>query len=302
MYDILIVGGGPAGLTAAIYGLRAGKSVLVIEKNGFGGQIAYSPKVENIPGTQLISGTEFADKLTEQAMALGAEVELENVIRVEAEGDVKKVYTEEGGCYEGKTLILAVGVKHRMLGLPGEEELIGKGISFCAVCDGAFYAGQETIMIGGGNSALQEALLLSEVCSKVTVVQNLAFFTGEKKLSDALIAKDNVEAIFSSVVDEYLQENGQLTGMVIRNTETGEKRTLTCDGAFLAVGLVPENDAFAECVQLDERGYFDVDEFCVTKTPGVFVAGDCRRKYIRQVTTAAGDGAVAAMAACRYLD
>ena len=302
MYDILIVGGGPAGLTAAIYGLRAGKTVLVIEKNGFGGQIAYSPKVENIPGTQLISSTEFADKLTEQAMALGAEVDLENVIRVEADGEVKKVYTEEGGCYEGKTLILAVGVKHRMLGLPGEEELVGKGISFCAVCDGAFYAGQETIMIGGGNSALQEALLLSEVCSKVTVVQNLAFFTGEKKLSDALTAKDNVEAIFSSVVDEYLQENGVLTGMVIRNTETGEKRTLTCDGAFLAVGLVPENEAFAEAVQLDERGYFDVDEFCVTKTPGVFVAGDCRRKFIRQVTTAAGDGAVAAMAACRYLD
>ena len=302
MYDILIVGGGPAGLTAAIYGLRAGKSVLVIEKNGFGGQIAYSPKVENIPGTQLISGAEFADKLTEQAMALGAEVELENVVRVDAAGEIKKVYTEDGNTFEGKTLILAVGVKHRMLGLPMEEELVGHGISFCAVCDGAFYAGQETIMIGGGNSALQEALLLSEVCSKVTVVQNLAFFTGEKKLSDALTAKSNVEAIFSSVVDEYLHENGELTGMVIRNTETGEKRTITCDGAFLAVGLVPENEAFAEFVQLDERGYFDIDEHCATKTPGVFVAGDCRRKNIRQVTTAAGDGAVAAMAACRYLD
>ena len=302
MYDILIVGGGPAGLTAAIYGLRAGKSVLVIEKNGFGGQIAYSPKVENIPGTILISGSEFADKLTEQAMNLGAEVELENVIRVEADGDVKKVFTEEGSTFEGKTLILAVGVKHRMLGLPMEEELVGHGISFCAVCDGAFYAGQETVMIGGGNSALQEALLLSEVCSKVTVVQNLAFFTGEKKLSDALTAKDNVEAIFNCVVDEYLHDNGNLTGMVIRNTETGEKRTLTCDGAFLAVGLVPENQAFAQFVELDERGYFDIDEHCATKTPGVFVAGDCRRKNIRQVTTAAGDGAVAAMAACRYLD
>ena len=302
MYDILIVGGGPAGLTAAIYGLRAGKSVLVVEKNGFGGQIAYSPKVENIPGTILISGSEFADKLTEQAMNLGAEVELENVIRVEADGDVKKVYTEEGSCFEGKTLILAVGVKHRMLGLTMEEELVGHGISFCAVCDGAFYADQETIMIGGGNSALQEALLLSEVCSKVTVVQNLAFFTGEKKLSDALVAKENVEAIFSSVVQEYLHENGTLTGMVIKNTETGETRKLTCDGAFLAVGLVPENEAFAQFVELDERGYFDIDEHCVTKTPGVFVAGDCRRKNIRQVTTAAGDGAIAAMAACRYLD
>ena len=302
MYDIIIVGGGPAGLTAAVYGLRAGKSVLVIEKNGFGGQIAYSPKVENIPGTILISGTEFADKITEQAMNLGAEVELENVVRVEAQGEVKKVFTEEGSVYEGRTLILAVGVKHRMLGLPGEEDLVGKGISFCAVCDGAFYAGQETVMIGGGNSALQEALLLSEVCSKVTVVQNLAFFTGEKKLADALEAKANVETVFSSVVEEYLSENGELRGMVIRNTETGEKRTLSCDGAFLAVGLVPENDAFAEVVQLDERGYFDIDEHCTTKTPGVFVAGDCRKKNIRQVTTAAGDGAVAAMAACRYLD
>lgn len=302
MYDIIIVGGGPAGLTAAIYGLRAGKSVLVIEKNGFGGQIAYSPKVENIPGTQLISGTEFADKITEQAMALGAEVELENVIRVEADGDVKKVFTEEDGTYEGRTLILAVGVKHRMLGLPGEQELVGKGLSFCAVCDGAFYTGQETVMIGGGNSALQEALLLAEVCSKVTIVQNLPFFTGEKKLADALAARENVEAIFSTVVEEYLQENGMLVGVRVKNTDTGTAQTIRADGAFLAVGLVPENDAFAQVVKLDDRGYFDIDENCVTATPGVFVAGDCRRKNIRQVTTAAGDGAVAAMAACRYLD
>lgn len=302
MYDIIIVGGGPAGLTAAIYGLRAGKSVLVIEKNGFGGQIAYSPKVENIPGTQLISGTEFADKITEQAMALGAEVELENVIRVEADGDVKKVFTEEGGTYEGRTLILAVGVKHRMLGLPGEQELVGKGLSFCAVCDGAFYTGQETVMIGGGNSALQEALLLAEVCSKVTIVQNLPFFTGEKKLADALAARENVEVIFSTVVEEYLQENGMLVGVRVKNTDTGAAQTIRADGAFLAVGLVPENEAFAQIVKLDDRGYFDIDENCVTATPGVFVAGDCRRKNIRQVTTAAGDGAVAAMAACRYLD
>ena len=302
MYDILIVGGGPAGLTAAIYGLRAGKSVLVIEKNGFGGQIAYSPKVENIPCTQLISGTEFADKITEQAMALGAEVELENVIRVDAQGEVKKVYTEEGGVYEGKALILAVGVKHRMLGLPGEQELVGKGLSFCAVCDGAFYAGQQTVMIGGGNAALQEALLLAEVCTKVTIVQNLAFLTGEKKLQDALEAKDNVRIIYSSVVQEYLQESGSFTGVRIKNTETGAEETIMADGAFLAVGLVPENDAFAEVAKLDERGYFDIDENCASATPGVFVAGDCRRKNIRQVTTAAGDGAVAAMAACRYLD
>ena len=189
MTDIIIVCGGPAGLTAAIYALRAGKTVLVVEKNGFGGQIAYSPKVENIPGTIQISGAEFADKLVEQAMNLGAEVELEKVISAEKRGETFVVTTEEGSEFEGRSLILAVGVKHRMLGLPGEQELIGHGISFCAVCDGAFYAGQEVAMIGGGNSALQEALLLSEVCTKVTVVQNLADFTGEKKLADALLQK-----------------------------------------------------------------------------------------------------------------
>ena len=300
MHDMIIVGGGPAGLTAAIYGLRAGKSVLVIEKNGFGGQIAYSPKVENIPGTISISGTEFADKLTEQAMALGADVELETVIRVES-GETKRVYTEEGGCYEAKTVILAVGVKHRMLGLSGEEELVGNGLSFCAVCDGAFYAGQDVAMIGGGNSALQEALLLSEVCRKVTVVQNLAFFTGEKKLADALTAKENVEVFFSTVVAEYLSENGTLTGLRIRS-ESGEEQVLKVDGAFLAVGLAPQNDAFAPLAELNDWGYFASGEDCTTKTEGVFVAGDCRSKAIRQVTTAAGDGAVAAMAACRYLD
>ena len=300
MYDIIIIGGGPAGLTAAVYALRAGKKVLVIEKNGFGGQIAYSPKVENIPGTQQISGSEFAEKLIEQAMNLGADVELENVIRVESEGERKRVYTEEGSCYEAGALILAVGVKHRMLGLPGEEALIGRGLSFCAVCDGAFYAGQETAMIGGGNSALQEALLLSEVCSKVTVVQNLPFLTGEQKLQDALSERENVRIILSTVVTEYLSENGELKGLRLRS-DSGAEEVLSVDGAFLAVGLVPENEAFAHLAKLDDRGYFAATEDCLTATEGVFVAGDCRAKQIRQVTTAAADGAVAAMAACRYL-
>ena len=302
MHDIIIVGGGPAGLTAAVYGLRAGKTVLVIEKNGFCGQLAYSPKVENIPGTKLISGTEFADQITDQAMALGADVELEKVVKVEKNGDIFTVSTEEGSTYEGKTVILAVGVKHRTLGLEGENELIGNGISFCAVCDGAFYAGQEVAMIGGGNSALQEALLLSEVCTKVTVVQNLADFTGEKKLSDALLQKDNVEAIFSTVVVGYESENGSLSGLRLKNEVTGEESQIKVDGAFLAVGLMPENEPFAEWADLNNWGYFDSGEDCCTKTEGIFVAGDCRSKRIRQVVTAAGDGAIAAMAACRYLD
>ena len=302
MYDIIVVGGGPAGLTAAVYALRAGKTVLVVEKNGFGGQIAYSPKVENIPGTLQISGAEFADHLTEQAMNLGAEVELEKVISAEKKGDAFRITTEEGATFEGRSLILAVGVKHRMLGLPGEQELIGHGISFCAVCDGAFYAGQDVVMVGGGNSALQEALLLSEVCRKVTIVQNLAFFTGEQKLAEALEAKENVEVHFSTLVTGYESQNGELSGVRIRSEETGAESVILADGAFLAVGLVPENDPFASLAKLDSRGYFDAKEDCLTFTEGVFVAGDCRSKTIRQVVTASADGAVAAMAACRYLD
>ena len=302
MYDIVIVGGGPAGLTAAVYGLRAGKSVVVIEKNGFGGQIAYSPKVENIPGTQQISGAAFADQLTEQAMALGADMELETVTGLEKTGEGFLVHTEEGGDFEGRTVILALGVKHRMLGLPGEEALIGSGISFCAVCDGAFYAGQDVAMVGGGNSALQEALLLAETSRSVTVIQNLPHFTGEKRLADALLEKENVTVHFGTVVTGYRSEKGTLTGLELRNTATGEASAIAVDGAFLAVGLMPENDAFAELAALNAWGYFDSAEDCCTGTEGLYVAGDCRSKRIRQVVTAASDGAVAAMAACMYLD
>ena len=302
MHDIIIIGGGPAGLTAAIYALRAGKTVLVIEKNGFGGQIAYSPKVENIPGTLQISGAEFADQLTEQAMNLGADVELETVIKAEKTGETFTVTTEDGNEYEGRSLILALGVKHRMLGLEDETELIGHGISFCAVCDGAFYAGQDVVMVGGGNSALQEALLLAEVCNKVTIVQNLPFFTGEQKLTDSLLEKANVEVHFSTLVTGYESKNGELSGVRVRSEHPGEEKTIPAAGAFLAVGLVPENGVFSQLAQLDDRGYFASGEDCVTLTEGVFVAGDCRRKAIRQVVTASADGAVAAMAACRYLE
>ena len=301
MYDIMIVGGGPGGLTAAIYALRAGKTVLVIEKNSFGGQIAFSPKVENIPGTLEISGAAFAEAITDQAMNLGADVELENVIKAEKIGDIFRVETEEGNTFEGRSLILALGVKHRTLGLPGEEALIGNGISFCAVCDGAFYTNQEVAMIGGGNSALQEALLLSEICKKVTVVQNLADFTGEKKLAEALLARDNVQVHFSAVVSEYLVENGKFRGLKLKK-DSGETFSITCDGAFLAVGLEPQNGPFAHLAGLNAWGYFDSAEDCLTKTPGLFVAGDCRSKRIRQVVTASADGAIAAMAACNYLD
>lgn len=301
MNDIIIVGGGPAGLTAAVYALRAGKSVLVIEKDSFGGQIAFSPKVENIPGTQQISGAAFAEQLVEQAMALGADVELEKVIAVEPAGNRFRVHTAEGSIFAAGAVILALGVKHRMLGLPDELELIGNGLSFCAVCDGAFYAGQDVAVIGGGNSALQEALLLSELCRSVTVVQNLPTLTGEKRLADSLLQKRNVTALFNTVACGYDQENGSLTGLRLRSEDGGEQR-IAVSGAFLAVGLAPENDDFAQLAQLDPKGYFAADEACETQTLGIFVAGDCRSKTIRQVVTAAADGAVAAMAACRYLE
>ena len=301
MVDIIVVGGGPAGLTAAVYALRAGKEVLVLEKNGFGGQIAYSPKVENIPGTISISGSEFAEKLTEQVLELGAQVEIETVTRVEAEDKHFRVYTQEGSVYEAGAVILALGVQHRLLGLDGEEALIGHGLSFCAVCDGAFYTGGHVAMIGGGNSALQEALLLSQVCRKVTVVQNLPFLTGEQRLQQALAQKENVQVLLDTVVTDYIARDGELTALALRSGD-GRRQHLEVDGAFLAVGLVPENEAFAPVAQLDARGYFQAAEDCLTRTPGVFVAGDCRCKQIRQVTTAAADGAIAALAAVRYVE
>lgn len=263
--------------------------------------MTFSPKIENFPGTLCASGNEIADKMVEQAITLGADIELAEVTAVECNGDTKTVLTDCGS-FEARAVVLATGVKHRMLGLENEEDLIGNGISFCAVCDGAFYKGLHAAVIGGGNSAMQEALLLAENCSHVTVVQNLAFLTGEGRLAKALEEKENVEIIYNSIVEEYICENGSFKGLSVKNTESGEKTELLCDGVFLAVGLIPENDAFSGLASLDERGYFDSDESCMTNTPGVFVAGDCRRKYVRQVTTAAADGSVAALAACRYID
>ena len=302
MYDVIVVGGGPAGMTAALYAQRNGKSALVIEKSGFGGQITHSPKIENFPGFISISGNELADKMLEQILAQGAEIEFETVTGVRTEDGVKVVETEEGSRFEGRSVILATGVKHRLLGLPGEEELIGEGISFCAVCDGDFYAGKTVAVIGGGNSALQEAILLAGKCKEVIMLQDLPFFTGEEKLQEVLFAFPNVRAYTGVGVAEYLTGENGLRGVLMEYREGGRREEIACDGVFVAIGLIPENGAFASNADLDERGYFDADESCMTKTPGVFVAGDCRRKNIRQVTTAASDGATAALAACRYLN
>lgn len=301
MYDIVIIGAGPAGLTAAVYARRANKSVLILDKAGFGGQIMSSPKVENYPGFESISGSELADKMTEQVLSQGAEVEIENALEIKDNGATKVVVTEDGNEYECKSVIIAAGAQHRHLGLENEERFIGDGISFCAVCDGAFYANKTVALIGGGNSALQEAILLSETSKKVYVIQNLDFLTGEQRLQEILLKRGNVEVILGTVV-KAINDTPEFSGITILKTADSTETKLDLDGMFVAIGLVPENESFKNVADLDQNGYIDADEKCFTKTAGVFVAGDCRQKTVRQVTTATADGAVAAINACRYID
>ena len=299
MYDVIIIGGGPAGLTAAVYAHRAGKSALVIEKDAFGGQIAQSPRVENFPGFTSISGTELADKLLAQAMDQGAEGELEEGTDVRVNEGVKTLVCASGVEFEGRALIVATGAKPRALGLPHEDELTGSGVSYCAVCDGAFYANRPVAVVGGGSSALQDALLLSETCSRVYLIHRRDSFRGEQTLVDALRRRENVEFLLNAQVTE-LRGRHELSGVTV--DQFGTARTLAVDGVFIAVGAQPDNDAFSPLLKLDAAGYADAGEDCLTPTPGVFVAGDCRAKAVRQLTTAVADGAVAALAAVHWLD
>ncbi|MBQ5765569.1 MAG: FAD-dependent oxidoreductase [Clostridia bacterium] len=300
MYDIIVVGAGPAGLTAALYARRADKTVLVIEKETFGGQITYSPRVENYPGFNVMSGNEFAEKLIDQVSFQGADIELDTVTGIEGEGGNFTVHCE-GADYVAKSVIIAAGSKHRQLGLPNENELIGEGVSYCAVCDGAFYKGKTVAVIGGGNTALQEAIALSEGCTHVYVVQNLDFLTGEERLQKEIAKKDNITVILGTLVTELLGEKS-MTGITLKKGD--EQKLLEVDGIFVAIGQKPENDPFKDVLKLDEYGYIVSGEDCAPNgaVPGIFVAGDCRTKKIRQVTTATGDGAVAALAACRFVD
>ena len=300
VYDIAVVGAGPAGLTAALYARRAGKSVVVIEKENFGGQITFSPKLENYPTALAISGAEFAEKLMEQAEAHGTVLEMDNITAVEknAEGFV---LTGEYGSYHAKSVILSTGSKHRTLGIAHEAELTGHGVCYCAVCDGAFFREQDVAVIGGGNTALQDAVFLSEICTSVTVVQNLPFLTGDPVLQEKIAKLENVSVICEATVDALLGDT-KLTGIRILRGADKTPEVLAVTGMFVAIGQQPENEAFAGLSALDQTGYIISDENCRTDTDGVFVAGDCRTKAIRQVVTATADGASAALAACRYLD
>lgn len=299
MYDILIVGGGPAGLTAAIYGARAGKTVALLERESIGGQIVYSPQVENYPALPHVSGAELANRLYEQVEALGVEILSEEVTKAERR-DGKFLLTTDYGSHEGRALILATGVQHRRLDLPGEEDLVGAGVSYCAVCDGAFYSDRDVAVVGGGDTALQDALFLSNTCKSVTVVVRRDRFRGEAALARQLDARGNVSVLFEHRPVGYVTEDGELGGLAVEGP-TG-RRTLPVAGVFLAVGQEPCSAAFKDLAETDGAGYFAAGERCRTGVPGLYVAGDCRTKEVRQLTTAVGDGAVAALAACADLD
>ncbi len=298
LYDVIIIGAGPAGMTAALYARRADKSVLLIEKETFGGQITFSPKVENFPTHTAISGSALADMMLSQVQEQGADVELDTILEISKNGAYFAL-TGEFGSYEAKSVILATGAKHRVLGLEKEQELVGAGVCYCAVCDGAFYRGQKVAVVGGGNTALQDAILLSELCEKVTIVQNLPVLTGEQILQTRIAKLSNVDIITDAAVTKLCDEDA-LTGLTIQ-TPAGEQ-TLDVSGVFIAIGQQPDNQAFAAYATLDDHGYIKADERCLTDTAGLFVAGDCRTKAVRQIVTATADGATAALAACRYLD
>lgn len=299
MYDIIIIGGGVSGMTSALYSLRNGKKVLLIEGESIGGQIAQSPRVENYPTHKEISGLQLGEELFNQISDLGVEFEFDIIEKVEKIGDYFYVKGEFGE-YKSKSVIIANGVKHRKLRLPNEDKFIGKGIYYCAICDGPFFEGKDVTLIGDGNTALQYALLLSNICSKVNLVIMFDKFFGDDNLVKAVEKRKNIEITRNSKTIELLGEES-LEG--IRFEKDG-KTTFDIMGTplFVAIGQVPDNKKFENLADLDHQGYFDSDETTMTKTPGLFVAGDTRKKLVRQVTTACGDGAVAATQACNYLN
>ena len=299
MYDIGIIGGGTAGMTAAIYGQRAGKKTIIIEGGVFGGQITSSPNVENYPGIASVSGSEFSMNLLDQAVKLGAETAMEQVTGIRDEGSVKVIETA-GKEYPCRSVILATGVTHRHLGVPNEERLTGAGVSYCATCDGMFFRGRDVAVVGGGSTALQDAEFLSNYCRKVYLIHRRDEFRGEDSIVKRLESKENVEFILSATVRDIIGDQA-VECLIVNSKKTGKEFKLDVSGVFIAVGQIPKNEIFADVVKLDADGFILAAEDCITSRPGLFAAGDCRTKEVRQLTTAAADGAVAALAACRYI-
>ncbi len=300
MYDIIIIGAGTAGLSAAIYGVRSGKSVIILESNSYGGQIISSSEVENYPGIKSMTGYEFATNLYEQTIDLGAKIEYVKVIGIKDEDDKKIVLTNKGE-YEGKSVIIATGSKKRPLGLENEEKYVGAGISYCATCDGMFFKGRDVAVAGGGNTALEDALFLSEYCNKVYIIHRRDEFRGEAALVEAIKNRENIEILLNyNVID--IKGEDIIENIVIKDIKTSDEREITVNGLFIAVGQMPACEEYKNLIELDEYGYIISDESCKTNIDGIFVAGDCRTKKVRQLTTAAADGAVAALAAYEYIN
>lgn len=299
MYDIGIIGGGTAGMTAAIYGQRAGKKTIIIEGGVFGGQITSSPNVENYPGIASVSGSEFSMNLLDQAVKLGAETAMDRVTGIREEDGVKIIETA-GKEYPCRSVILATGVTHRHLGIPNEERLTGAGVSYCATCDGMFFRGRDVAVIGGGSTALQDAEFLSNYCRKVYLIHRRDEFRGEDSIVKRLQGKENVEFILSATVKEIIGDQA-VERLIVNSKKSGKEFKLDVSGVFIAVGQIPKNEIFADVVKLDADGFILAAEDCITSRPGIFAAGDCRTKEVRQLTTAAADGAVAALAACKYI-
>lgn len=295
MKDLIVIGAGCAGLTAALYAARAGKSVLILEAEGIGGQITAAPAVENYPGVPVMSGMEFADRLYEQVTKLGVETELTTVQRIEDGKDHKTAITEDGN-FEAKAIILATGAKHRHLDVPGEEKFSGHGVSYCAMCDGAFFKGRPVAVIGGGNTALTDALYLAATCSSVVIIHRREEFRADADLVARAKKLPNIQWVLNSVVEEFLG-TANLSSIRVYNKVTEKRDEIPADAAFIAIGQEPSNAAFASLAVTDAEGYFVAGEDGTTKTSGIYVAGDCRAKALHQLTTAAADGANAAMSA-----
>lgn len=298
MYDIIIIGAGPAGMTAAIYARRAAKTVLVLEAAAYGGQIINTPDIENYPVAAHISGFDFATNIYNQAVALGAEFKFEKALEIK-DGAEKTVVTAKNE-YTAKAVIIATGSQNRKLGVEDEDKLIGRGISYCATCDGAFFRNKNVAVVGGGNTALEDALYLADIANTVYLIHRRDSFRGEEATVEKLKEKPNVEFVLNSVVKKLIAEK-RLTGVEVENKD-GVSRTLEVNGLFAAVGRIPETSAFAGLADIDGSGYFASDESCLTKTPGIFVAGDVRSKDVRQLVTATADGAVAATKAVGYIN
>lgn len=294
MKDLIIIGAGCAGLTAALYAARAGKSVLIFEKESIGGQIASSPLIENYPGVPRMSGIEFADHLFSQVTELGVELEIDEVIKIEPQESVHHVFTSNQK-YEAKAVIIATGAKHRTLGLDKEELLTGHGVSYCALCDGAFFKNKRVAVIGGGNTAITEALYLSTYCESVTVIHRRDSFRADLSLMNQAELKSNIFWIKDTIVQELVGEKS-LSGLKLLNTKTNSSSSLSVDGLFVAIGHLPQTNPFSGLVPIDSEGFFDIGEDCRTPVPSIYVAGDCRKKNMRQLTTAVADGANASMA------